>query len=151
MNKKILKEGSCLKPFFNKNAQGSIELMLLISFLAAAFIVFLVFLTNQYTNSELGNEFLMLQDLSKVISKEMKLAASANDGYNRTFKLPEKINGKDYEIIKDVTKTSILIQTIEATKTRSKMAGVLVPLFEGELNPGKNIIVKTNGIIFVNH
>ena len=117
--------------------------MLIISFLTGMFTGFLVFINQRYTASRAEEAFSTLQDVSYIINKELSLAASAVDGYNRTFKLPEKINGKEYNITIDITRTSIFIQTKKQTVT------TMVPEFTGVLSPGKNNIIKDDGVIIV--
>lgn len=82
-----------------KKAQASIEFIILIGFLFFVFILFTLLITALFTSFQEDRELKVLVDLGDVIESEIDLGLRGQEGYTRDFKLPEKLDGKDYTII----------------------------------------------------
>jgi hypothetical protein len=87
--------------FFNnsKKAQASLEfflVFLLITIFAMGFFAILYF--NSYQGNT-KNQRESAEDVANFMQQEIILASKVESGYRRVFFLPEKISGKDYEII----------------------------------------------------
>ena len=89
-------------------------------------------------------EFLMIKDLALRLQKEVAIAAYAEEGYERSFTLENKLEGKiDYFVI--VTNSSINVNSSKAAFS------VRVPLIYGKnFTNGSNRVEKTNGKVYIN-
>lgn len=81
-----------------KNAQASLEFVLLTAFMMVFFIVITIGIQNRmYTAHLLRNEEIVT-DLVGVINNEAVLAASVHGGYERDFTLPVLLDGGNYSL-----------------------------------------------------
>jgi hypothetical protein len=89
-------------------------------------------------------EFFLIKDLSLKLQKEVAIAASVEDGYERSFNLPDKLEATvDYFI---TTKNTSI--TVNSSKT---VFSVRVPIVYGKnFTKGTNKIEKINGKVYVN-
>jgi len=90
----------------------------------------------------LERELLQGEDLATKVQKEVHLAARVPDGYSRTFRLPEKLGTKNYSI--RLEENEVIVTTDKNEYWR------IIPLVNGTITKGVNIINKSNGIIYLN-
>ena len=129
----------------HKKSQSSMEFFALVGLAFLATILFAAIAVNEVKEFSAQKEFLMIKDLSLRLQKEVAIAASVEDGYERSFALEDKLEDKvDYFII--VTNTSINVNS-------SKSAfSVRIPLIYGKnFTKGSNKIEKINGKVYVNN
>ena len=129
----------------HKKSQSSMEFFALVGLAFLATILFAAIAVNEVKEFSDQKEFLMIKDLSLRLQKEVAIAASVEDGYERSFALEDKLEDKvDYFII--VTNTSINVNS-------SKSAfSVRIPLIYGKnFTKGSNKIEKINGKVYVNN
>src|SRR3989338_10573018 len=129
----------------NVKSQSSMEFFTLVGLAFLATILFAAIAVNEVKEFSDQKEFLMIKDLSLRLQKEVAIAASVEDGYERSFALEDKLEDKvDYFII--VTNTSINVNS-------SKSAfSVRIPLIYGKnFTKGSNKIEKINGRVYVNN
>ena len=127
-----------------KKAQSSIEFMITIGAMLVIFIAISLSIyakISQETNEKREAE---INELALNIQNEIKVASGANDGYIRTFTIPNKIIGLDY----DITITEGLIYI----KTADDRHALAVPVQEvtGNIQIGDNSIRKSGTIIYLN-
>jgi len=87
-------------------------------------------------------EFLQVKDIAIKIGKEIDLTSFVEDGYNRKFEIPEKVNGRDYNI-------SIVNNTLTIW-TNTTLYVTAIQNVTGDLKKGSNTITKTNGLMYLN-
>ena len=97
----------------HKKSQSSMEFFALVGLAFLATILFVGITVNEVKEFSDQKEFLMIKDLALRLQKEVAIAASVEDGYERDFTLPDKLeNSVDYYIL--TKNTSI---TINSSKT----------------------------------
>lgn len=88
-------------------------------------------------------EFFLIKDLALKLQKEATIAASVEDGYERGFNLPEKLESiVDYYIT-----TSNNTVTVNSSKTVFSTA---IPTVIGNFTKGSNKIERISGQIYIN-
>ena len=125
-------------------SQSSMEFFTLIGLAFLAVIIFVGVSANEVREFRDAKEFLLIKDLALKLQKEVGIAASVEDGYERSFTLPEKLEATvDYFITG--TNNSI---TINSSKT---VFSVRVPIIYGKnFTKGSNRVEKINGKVYVN-
>lgn len=128
----------------NIKSQSSMEFFVLVGLGFLATILFAAITVNEVREFSDQKEFLMIKDLALRLQKEVAIAASAEDGYERSFTLEDELDGKvDYFTI--VTNISVNVNSSKAAFS------VRIPLIYGKnFTKGSNKIEKTNGKIYVN-
>lgn len=107
-------------------------------------IIFVALSTNEIKEFRDKKEFFLVKDLALKLQKEVSIAASVEDGYERSFELPDKLgNIVDYFTI--IRNNTI---TINSSKT---VFLVLIPNTAGKnFTKGSNKIEKISGVVYVN-
>ena len=125
-------------------AQSSMEFFMLIGMAFLAVILFAAVSVNEVREFRDQKEFFLIKDLALKLQKEVTLAADAEDGYSRSFTLPEELESiVDYFI--QIKNNTI---TINSSKTAISVA---IPSTSGKnFTKGSNKIEKTDGVIYVN-
>ena len=112
-----------------------------LAFLAT--IIFVVASASEIKEFRDQKEFFLIKDLGLKLQKEVTIAASVENGYERSFKLPEKLESiVDYYII---TGNSTI--TVNSSKTVFSAA---IPNVIGNFTKGSNKIEKIDGKIYLN-
>ncbi len=81
-----------------KKAQAAMEFVMVFSVLSIFVTAFLGAIYVNISQSKQKNEQGIVDDMANFIQQEIILASRVEDGYHRTFFLPEKIGGKPYNI-----------------------------------------------------
>ncbi len=125
-------------------SQSSMEFFALVGLAFLATILFAAITVNEIREFSDQKEFLMIKDLALRLQKEVAIAASVEDGYERSFTLEDKLEGKvDYFTI--VTNSSVNVNSSKAAFSAR------IPLIYGKnFTKGSNKVEKTNGKIYVN-
>ena len=127
----------------HKKAQSSLQFMVLLGFVFTVFIIYIGYQGNKIISLENDKEYVLTKDLALKIASELNLATSLEDGYTRSFELPQKLD--------DVHDYSILdFQTEIVVNTSKQDYSVAVPAHNGTLVKGNNTIVLKSGIICIN-
>ena len=134
------------KSRLSKCSQSAIEFLIITGFLLFSFTVFFVAVQGNMSDKVRERQELAVKNVALTVQDEINLASQSMDGYSRNFKVPEKINGKDYEI--NATEGIVYLRTVDG-----KYAIALpVKNVTGELKkePDINTIRKENGIVYLN-
>ena len=125
-------------------SQSSMEFFALVGLAFLAVTLFASITVNEIREFGDQKEFLMIKDLALRLQKEVTIAAYAEDGYERSFTLEDKLEGKiDYFVI--VTNSSINVNSSKAAFS------VRIPLIYGKnFTKGSNKVEKINGKVYVN-
>ena len=138
-----------------KKAQSSIEVALLVGFMFLVFNVFLLVIAQRMVDVQDQKDQALIGDMSSVIESEIVLAAGVEDGYSRTFEIPQTLKGINYSVklINSTTmKTNyseLVLEYVDFTKTYETVKK-LPKNVDGVINKGENKILKKAGIICLN-
>ena len=125
-------------------SQSSMEFFTLIgmSFLGAIFFVMVA--VNEANEFRIQKEFFLIKDMSLKLQKEIGLAAYAEDGYERSFILPNELdNVVDYLM-------RIRNNTLTINSSKSVFSVAIINS-TGDFTKGTNKIEKINGRIYINN
>ena len=127
----------------NFKSQVSFEFFMLVGM---AFLVTLVFSAlslkdlNNFRNQKENED---IKDLALKLQQEVIIAAGVEDGYVRSFNIPDKLDSINYSLY--IYNSSLLL-----VQSKNGFYLVQIPRIVGNISKGTNIINKTNGIIYVN-
>ena len=124
-----------------KKSQIIAEFVIMIS-LAMVFAIIFVTAISQNKGLYQTKESLWLKDIALKIQDEVSITSYAENGYSRQFKLPGKIDNKNYNI--SIRNNTLIIRT----NTTSYITAILN--VTGYLKKDSNTITKVNGITYVN-
>ena len=128
----------------NRYSQSSMEFLVFSGLAFLVVIVIVTFSVNEVKELRDKKEFFLIRDLGLKLQKEVSIAASVEDGYERNFNIPAKLEGVfGYSI----TMTNATI-TINSSKTffSARIINVI-----GNFTNGNNKIEKINGKIYINN
>jgi len=124
-------------------AQSSMEFF---AFAGLAFITVIIFVAlsaNEIKEFHGNKEYLLIKDLGLKLQKEVAIAAAVEDGYRRSFSLPETLESSlGYSI--DNTNSTV---TINSSNTVFSAA---LQTIIGNFTKGTNTIRKIDDVIFIN-
>ncbi|MBI1935008.1 hypothetical protein HYS31_01070 [Candidatus Woesearchaeota archaeon] len=126
----------------SSKAQISAEFFILIGIVFLTAIAFELASLDQLRDFRIQNEADAVEDLAIKIQKELILAASVEDGYVRTFSIPDKIDGINYSL---TTRNSTV-----AVQSKNGFYIVPIPSAIGNVTKGSNTITKDGGVIHIN-
>ena len=128
----------------NKKAQSALELVILVGAVMLVFITLLLVFQQNLSTKSLEQRNLEVQELALSLQSEIAIAAGASNGYARSFTLPEKVIGKNYDV-------SIIAQSIYLI-TEDEQIALSLPIQNttGQPRIGVNVIQKQNGEILLN-
>ena len=127
---------------WNLKSQSASEFMILAGFLLILFLIILSVVSYNSSSITKKKEILLGEDIVTKAQKEINLAARVLDGYQREFRLPNKLGSRDYNI--SIQENEIIVSTTTQDFWR------VIPSVQGNLTKGINKINKTNGTIYVN-
>lgn len=138
-----------------KKAQASVEIVLLIAFMFLTFNIFLLAITQRIVDVQNQKDRQLIEDMSSVIGGEITLAAGVEDGYSRTFQIPQTLKGINYsvELVSSSTMKAnhgeLVLKYVDFTKSYETVK-ILPKNVEGFIYKGKNNITKKNGTVCLN-
>lgn len=126
-----------------KNAQISMEFLILVMLGFMIFIVFSIVAREQTIDVAGKKEYFLLKDVVYSVQTEINSAFSVDDGFERTFSIPEKINyDKDYDIQ--------IIGNYLIANISSKEVMVRIQTVSGSIQKGNNTLRKQSGELILN-
>jgi hypothetical protein len=126
-----------------RKGQFALELMPFIFLAVLILTVFVVVIAGRITGLQNRDEQSNLQQVTLMLDEEIRIAASVNDGYERDFWLPIKINGKAYSIV-------ILGNTTIRASTGSYESSIVTFKVLGQPIAGENHLRKYDNTITLN-
>lgn len=78
--------------------QAAIEFLILSGFMLIVFTTFFFVIQERSDLQRQRQQGIELQSIADVIEQEVLLASQVSDGYNRTFELPRRLAGREYDI-----------------------------------------------------
>lgn len=127
-----------------KRAQTSIEFIILIGGVLFFFVIMMMVFQQNIASKTTERKNLAVQEVALGIQKEISLAASSSDGYQRNFNIPQTILGMEYNVTLDTL--SIYIYTLNGDYASS----LRIEKVTGQIQKGNNFIRKVDGEILLN-
>lgn len=127
-----------------KHGQSAMELVILVGAMMFVFITLLAVFQQSVSRRATEQRDAEFTELALTVQNEIAIAASATDGYQRTFILPETVRGLAYNI-------TLVSQSVYIISENSRHALSLpIQNATGEIFIGDNIIRKINGEVLLN-
>ena len=106
-------------------------------------IIFTIYAIDELKSITSQREYNLLKDLGIALQKEALIASSVEDGYLRTFTIPQTLQATlEYSI--QMSNTSLSIESAKTAFTAS------IPQLQGNFSKGANKIEKRDGVVYVN-
>ena len=118
------------------------ELMIFVSIGLIILVTYFTFFFTQTKNYNLEKEKTLGQDVLEKVKSEIELADAVNDGYHRTFTLPQTLNGISYNIT--IQNKELLVDTPNFNFVE------LIPEVTGDIQKNQTIIKKEGNVIYLN-
>jgi len=115
----------------------SIMVMLAFVFLGVVLIISLFYLERAHDQRLQRG----VEDVADQAQQELLLAAAVEDGYTRTFTLPDTIDGSSYDLSN--TATTLTIEADDVIYNRD------IPNVTGSLGKGTNTVRRIDGAIII--
>ncbi len=128
----------------SNGGQSAIEFFILVGVLFFIFMIFLLIFQSNLSDKTYERQDTMIKETALTIQNELSLAAEASNGYLRTFELPLKILGSDYQA--NITSGFVYVRTTDGTHAIS----LPVQNVTGDLSIPTNRIIKLNETIYLN-
>ena len=126
----------------HSKAQVSAEFFIFIGMAFLIAIAFSMASLDQLNDFRLQKENDAIKDLALNLQKELMTAATVEDGYVRTFTIPDQLDNINY---------SLTTQNFTITvQSKNSLFSVGIPNSVGNITKGANTINKTGGVIHIN-
>ncbi len=127
-----------------RKSQSAIEFITLASFMLLIVLGFLVVTSSNLLSAKEEGNKKIAEDIADFAYREIEIAKSVNNGYIRTFSMPQTVNGVSYTI--DITDNrELAVSYLDYEFVKFLPANV-----SGNISKGLNKITKYNGIIYIN-
>jgi uncharacterized protein (UPF0333 family) len=126
-----------------KRAQISVEFILYIGLTIVATTLFLAYIAHNLLTEKRESDIAEMQNVAEKIANEIYLATVVEDGYARTFEVPNTINGKAYFL--NITNRTIILKTDKYEYNRFVDINI-----NGTIKKGQNNITNNGGIANLN-
>ena len=126
----------------DSKAQISAEFFVLLGLAFLIAIAFELASIEQLNDFRLKKEGDAVKDLALKLQKELLVAANVEDGYVRTFTIPDTLDRINYSV-------TTINSTITVESAHSLYI-VSIPNAAGNVSKGTNTINKTGGVLYIN-
>ena len=127
----------------NLKSQSATEFVVLVSFMLLVILGFVAITSSKTLEAREEGNRKIAEDIANFAYKEIETAKSVNDGYTRTFAMPQAVNGVNYTIsIVDNMELSVNYLGYEYVT-------FLPSNVSGNISGGVNQIKKSNGVIYL--
>ncbi|NQU79184.1 hypothetical protein HQ545_05440 [Candidatus Woesearchaeota archaeon] len=123
-------------------AQVAFEFVILIAIMFATMIIFTAFVRDNFTDIQSDSNYFRIKDVALAVQSELYLAVTLEDGYLREFSVPLTLDGLEYNITKQGNNLIFLGGDADYSVT--------IPVFQGDVEKGNNVISKVGGVVRVN-
>ncbi len=127
-----------------KISQTSLEFLILVTTLLFFFSIFFIFIQVSMSDRTKQKEDIALKEIALTVQNEINLAFQSSEGYNREFKIPNDLNGKDYNLT--------IVENMVYIKTNDGKNAIALPIqkINGQIYKNINKISKINGQVNLN-
>jgi hypothetical protein len=138
----------------HRKSQSAFELTMITGAMLLVFTVFFIIVAEQSISAKKGQDFQLMQDMAKVIAEEITTASSAQNGYVRTFEVPDTLNGINFTVslLSDPSSSNHSEVVVMAANYSYDVEAIetLPKNITGQLAKGTNTVMKVNNIVCVN-
>ncbi len=128
----------------SKRSQSAIEFVILVGFVLFFFVTFILVVQGNISDKMREKKNFAIKEIAMTVQDEINLASESTDGYSRVFKIPENLNGQDYDII--INEGMVYVHTLDNKYTTTFPVADVT----GIIQKGENIIKKENGKVLLN-
>lgn len=125
-----------------KKCQSAFEFLLLVGVVFFSVVILVAASYSNIAELRAKRDFFLARDTAFVVQNELVLANQVEDGYKRSFFLPQKIDGRDYSLL--IVQNSLTITTPKASYA------VRIPSVQGTVAKGMNNITKEDNVVVLN-
>ena len=125
-----------------RKAQSAFEFLLLVGVAFVMAIVFLIGSLSDIKDLSEKKEYFLVREQADRIWQEISLAVQVEDGYRRSFTIPEQLENREYGILMS---NNTLILTSEHVTYILRIPGV-----GGNITKGVNNITREEGMVRIN-
>jgi len=126
-----------------KKSQGSVEFVIIASFLLSVFLAMIYIVNTKTEESKYESIAASMEKIANTLLDEIRTAKSLDDGYKREIFIPTKIEDKDYEI-RLIANRELVVKEGKQEYVAFVPQGVV-----GSVGRGKNKIEKKDGIVYL--
>ena len=130
--------------YYSKKGQASIEFVIFIAIMIFTVIIFFGVMFQHTLRFNTQRAIGLVEDLGIMIQYEFDLAKVVKDGYVREFKIPQKLDGLDFNLSIEKNDITVISQNSISVITLSNVT------INNPLQKGINTITKKNGIVYLN-
>ena len=129
---------------FLKKSQTAIEFFVLVGLVALTVVIFMLASLGQIKEFQDKGEYILIKDMALKLQAEVTLAATSEDGYQRQFTIPDKLE--------ETINYSVTIKNNETLIVHSdkSLYAVSIPKVIGNITKNANTITKTGGVVNLN-
>jgi len=129
---------------FLKKSQTAIEFFVLVGLVGLTVVIFMLASLGQIKEFQDKGEYILIKDMALKLQTEVTLAATSEDGYQRQFTLPDKLE--------ETINYSVTIKNNETLIVHSdkSLYAVSIPKVIGNITKNTNTITKTGGVVDLN-
>lgn len=127
-----------------KKSQSAMEFIILASFMLLVILGFFAITSSRMLEARGEGNRKIAEEIADFAYREIEIAKSVNDGYERVFGMPQNVNGVNYSI-KIVDNRELVVDYLGNEHVKFLPSNVT-----GNIVKGNNKITKSNGIVFVN-
>lgn len=127
-------------------SQTAIEFVILIAFVLFFFVTFSLVIQGNMSDKLREKKNLAIKEIALTVQDEINLALESTDGYSRQFKIPENLNGQEYEI--SINEGMVYIITVDKKYAMALPVGNVIVV--NPIQKGLNTIKKENGKVYLN-
>src|SRR3989344_6539539 len=121
-------------------AQFAVEFVILLAFMFFLFLGILAIISAKIFEAKEDEIQLIAENIATLVTSEVDTAKPLSDGYTRTFSIPNKIKGNDYQI-GIIDNRELIVNYLD-----KEYVYFLPEKVEGNVGRGINRIRKLNGI-----
>lgn len=125
-------------------SQSSMEFIVLATFMLLVIVGFFGVTSSRVLEAREDVNRKIAEDIADFAYREIEIAASVNDGYKKSFSMPQNVNGVNYSI-RVVDNIELTVNYLDYEHVRFLPSNVT-----GNITKGANTISRNNGVIRIN-
>jgi hypothetical protein len=125
-----------------KKAQSAFEFLLLVGVVFFAVVILVAASYSNIAKLREERDFLITRDTAFVVQNELVLANVVEDGYSRSFLVPDELDGQQYSMM--IVGNSLTVSTQKASYS------VRIPSVQGTIAKGWNNLTKEGNVVVLN-
>lgn len=125
-------------------SQSAIEFVVTVSFMLLVVLIFFGLTSSEVLEAEESGNKKIAEDIANLAYQEIEFAKYLNDGYIRTFSMPQTVNGVDYSI--NIIDNRELVVNYLGFEYVKFIPGNVI----GNIKKDVNVLLKEEGKIFLN-